>query len=146
MICRWTNVGLAFLLAGVTACGKKEVTEPAVCVVSISALAFGNVGVGQTKDLTLRVENAGGGTLWITPRTCADDSLGCEPCPDFSILDDPNVLLHGRGAAITITIRFAPSSPGEHRCFVDFLEDCPLIVLDGTGVAGVPAIRDPWSQ
>lgn len=140
MIRRWNNVRLAFLLAVVTACGKEKSTEPKVpvCVVSVSALAFGNVDVGQTKDLTLRVENAGGGALWVFARTCANDSVGCETCTDFSILGESNFLLAGGGVATTITVRFAPSSPGVHTCFVDFFEDCPRIVLDGTGVAGVP--------
>ena len=138
MIRRWKNVALAFLVAGVTACGKKEVTEPTVpvCVVSVSALAFGNVDVGQTKDLTFRVENAGGGGLWIFPRTCAGDSVGCETCPDFSVLNEGSYIL-ARGGAATFTMRFAPSSAGVHRCFVDFIDDCPHIALDGTGVVSV---------
>lgn len=141
MIRRWKDVGLAFLLAGVTACGKKEVTEPKVaCVVSVSALAFGNVDVGQTKDLTFRVEDRGRNGLLIFPRTCAADSVGCETCPDFSILGESNYVVIP-GGAVTITIRFAPSSPGVHTCFVRFLEDCPRVALDGTGGAG--ATRRP---
>ena len=133
---RWSLFGLAFGLAWATACSNNEVTRPSepVCVVSVSALAFGDVDVGQTKDLTLRVENAGGGALWVVPSTCANDSVGCEPCPNFSIVGDADIILLDGGAA-TFTVRFAPTSPGEHTCLLDISVECPPVPLSGTGLA-----------
>jgi hypothetical protein len=122
------------LLAGVVACSKRVDPKSPVCSVSVDELAFGNVSVGQVKDLSFSVRNVGGGTMWIVLRTCEGDSGRCEPCHDFAIHGDSNVLITG-GAFATVTIRFAPSGAGFRSCFVDFFGDCPPVALNGSGVA-----------
>ena len=72
-------------------------------------LNFGYVPVGSTKDLTLTVKNAGGGTLTGNATTSAP----------FSIVSGGSYNL-GAGESQVVTIRYQPTSQGPHAGTVVF--------------------------
>jgi Abnormal spindle-like microcephaly-assoc'd, ASPM-SPD-2-Hydin len=78
-------------------------TDPKIQVTP-GSLNFGYVPVGSTKDLTLTVKNAGGGTLTGNATTSA---------PFFSIVSGGSYTL-GPGESQVVTIRYQPTSQGPH--------------------------------
>ena len=73
------------------------------------SLNFGYVPVGSTKDLTLTVKNAGGGTLTGNATTAAP----------FSIVSGVNYSL-GADQSQVVIIRYQPTSQGPHTGTVVF--------------------------
>src|SRR5262249_52098997 len=70
------------------------------CQLSTTTIDFGQVPVGQTKDLTLTVTNTGGGVL--------AGSVGPSTCSVFSFVGSTSYSL-GAGQSQAITIRFTPN-------------------------------------
>src|SRR5262249_29405236 len=75
-----------------------------VLSVSPASLDFGSLSVGQTRDLTVSVRNAGGGSLTGT--------AAIAPPSAFSVLSGASFAL-GAGETQTVTVRFAPTAAGE---------------------------------
>jgi len=80
--------------------GSSMPQNPALSV-STSALDFGSVTAGQSKDLSLTVRNAGGGTLTGTAVTSSP----------FGVVSGASLSL-GAGLSQTITVRFTPPQSG----------------------------------
>ena len=96
---------------------------PPSCAVSTTSLDLGTVAVGQSKDLTFDVMNAGGGTL------CGAIS---ESCPDFAIVVNPSYCITPP-AFVRVTVRFTPTTSGLQQCIVSPGPGCAPITVSGTG-------------
>jgi hypothetical protein len=83
-------------------------TIPVIQVTPIS-LNFGYIPVGSTKDLTLMVKNAGGGTMTGNATTSAP----------FSIVSGASYTLEP-GQSQVVTVRYQPTSQGPHTGTVVF--------------------------
>jgi uncharacterized repeat protein (TIGR01451 family) len=84
-------------------------TQGSVLAVSPTTVNFGGVRVGGNKDLTLSVQNTGGGTLTRTV---------CAPAP-FSSTSGASFSLTA-GQSQPLTVRFSPPSPGAFKGTVTF--------------------------
>lgn len=94
---------------------------------SPSSLAFGEVQVGSSADLTFTLENVGGGTLSGTVS---------ESSADFSVVGEAGYNLSA-GQTATFTIRFAPASAGTKACTIETgSAECPDVSCTGTGTPG----------
>ena len=101
------------LLCVVGGCGDDDTTNPPasnpVCQITPDSLAFGDVEVGETKDLPITIKNTGGGTL---------SGVVSEECPVYSIASGGGSYALTAGQEKTVTVRFAPMDEGEHSCVV----------------------------
>ena len=136
-----------------------------VLAVSPSILDFGLVGVGRTKDLTLTVQNVGGGkftgTATVTAPFAVDDnhyslrsgqskSLRVRYMPTAEGTDSRSVVFSGEMAvtvAVTGVARTPPSPPGNLKISSRFTEEeaadfIALYFSDITGYALKPAMMD----
>ncbi len=104
---------------------------------SASSLAFGSVGIGQTKDLTLTVGNKGTVDLVI-------DSLASSA--QYSVLVPKAPFRVAAGSQQFVTVRYAPTTAGPLTGVVQFGTNDPVrsafnLPLSGTGTAPAgPAI------
>jgi hypothetical protein len=106
------------------------------CEISPLELAFEQVALGDTKDLSFTITNTGGGTLAGTVT---------ESCPGFSLVGGGEYSL-GAGASRTITVRFAPQTEGEQVCALDTGRDeCPDVTATGTGMVSSDCQVSPES-
>jgi len=80
-----------------------------VCRLTPALIEFGRVNVGSYRDMTFRIENAGGGTLSGTLSESSDD---------YEIIGDASYAL-GYGEHKTFTVRFSPSSIGSKTYAVE---------------------------
>jgi hypothetical protein len=97
-------------------------------------LNFGNVSVGQTRELTLTVKNTGGDTLNVSPIGSDNPRFSTVP-PNFSF----SVLAGGQQ---TVTVRFAPAFAGAQTGTLTINSndpDEPTRTVRVQGVASVPA-------
>jgi hypothetical protein len=69
-----------------------------------STLAFGNVTIGQSSDMTVAISNRGAAALVVSSLTASGTG--------FSVTGPSTPLTILPGAASTVTVRFAPSSAG----------------------------------
>jgi hypothetical protein len=99
--------------------------QGAVLAVSPSVLDFGLVGVGRTKDLTLKVQNTGGGIL---------EGAATVAGP-FSIEGKSYALKNGQSRAFKV--RYKPTAPGTNSESVVFSGASRATVLV-TGWARIP--------
>ena len=132
---RYYQVGLD-VLYGDFAIDKSVLTitydpPPPAIQVTPSILKFGYVPVGSSKDLTVTVKNAGGGTLTGNTTTTAP----------FSVVSTANYSLVD-GQSQVVTIRYQPTAEGTHT---------GNVVFTGGGDATVPVsgktektIGFPW--
>lgn len=106
----------------------KQVPTP-VCSIESTPVEFGEVRVGETRDLTFTITNAGTGTLtgMLTESTSPQ-------CDQFSLVTDPSYSL-GASASKQFTVRFAPTSGGPKSCILTPGTGCTAISLAGTGRA-----------
>ena len=103
---------------------RAAASEPASpIVISPNVLDFGLVGVGRTKDLTLTVQNVGGGALKGTVAAAGP----------FSVVGGGYSLKGGQSKPLTV--RYQPSSPGTNSGTLTF---------SGAGAAQVPVIG--WAR
>ncbi len=100
-----------------------EAVGPPQCDVSATSLDFGSVPVGQSRDLTFDVENAGGGTL------CGAVT---ETCSDFAIVQNSSYCITPP-AFVRITVRFTPSATGSQQCTISAGAGCATVAVTGVG-------------
>ena len=103
---------------------------------SSNSLAFGNVNVGQTKDLSLIVSNTGSAALTVISATVTGTGFSLTSASSFTVQ---------AGASQTMTVRFAPASMNAASGTLIIASNDPSspasVSLSGTGVAAVaPAI------
>jgi hypothetical protein len=101
-----------------------------LCQVSTVVLTFGQVPVGQTKDLTFTVTNTGSGTL--------SGTAGPSPCPpEFSFVGPVTYSL-APGERATLTVRYTPQAVGHTTScpLVPAGPGCATLTLIGEAVAG----------
>lgn len=101
-----------------------------VCVVSPTTLDFGTLEAGERATRTFTVTNAGGGNL---------NGVVFRTCPNFVLDAGDGSYSLGPGASLTVTLAYAPSSPGSHVCRVE--TGCSDAVI-GNGIATDP--NDHW--
>jgi hypothetical protein len=100
-----------------------EAVGPPQCALSTTLLDFGTVAVGESKDLTFDLSNAGGGTL------CGAVS---ESCPDFSVIQNASYCMTPP-QFVRVKVRFAPTQTGLQECTVSAGPGCPGLTLRGVG-------------
>jgi uncharacterized protein (TIGR03437 family) len=105
-------------------------TQPTLSL-STTALAFGNVPNGQTKDLTLTVSNQGNTLLAVNSVTSSSGLFTVTSATTFNVQTD--------GSA-TVTVRFSPKSIGPQSGTLTIASNDPAhssvaISLGGSGVA-----------
>lgn len=83
-----------------------------ICSVSPLSLNFGDIEIGQSKDLNFTITNTGGGTL--------SGSVG-ESCTHYSIVSGSGYYSLNHGESRTVTVRFfAPTdNPGQYNCTIE---------------------------
>ena len=104
-------------------------------VVQPSRLDFGQAMLGQTTQQTLSIQNSGSAELNITSVRSND--------PAFTVEDDTTFALDP-GAAVELTVSFAPASVGAHQANLNIESDDidePTVTVALSGLAvGVPDI------
>ena len=95
-------------------------------------LAFGDVPVGQTKDVTITIRNLTGASLTVTaraPQAAAD-----------VITLVPGARTVEAGAMLPLTFRFTPASSGSISASVEIVADGVnhTVSMSGTGVSATP--------
>ncbi|MFH1687803.1 MAG: choice-of-anchor D domain-containing protein [bacterium] len=109
-------------------CYAKGVPAPAVCDISPTGLNFGQVAVGQHKDMNFVVTNSGGSLLTGTVS---------ETCGEFSVVAGSESFSLPAGGSKAIAIRFEPMAEGSTSCFV--MTSCGTIVdCRGEGLPAPP--------
>lgn len=107
--------------------GQGPSTVP-VCHISPDVLEFRSVFVGSFRDLTFRIENAGGGTLSGTVSS---------PGGEFEVVGEGSYSL-GAGETETFTVRFSPASLGSKACSIETESDwCAALQCTGIGMISV---------
>ncbi len=96
------------------------IQQPPACGLSVSALDFGHVYVGESSQRTFTVTNTGQGTL----------SGSYSSCGAFEVMEGGEFSL-GAGQSQPITVAFFPLNPGNYGCDLDGLA-CADIPLTGT--------------
>ena len=99
--------------------------------ISPTSLNFGNVTVGQTKDLTVAINNSGGAQLTLNSLAASTGFLVTSPITPINIPP---------GGSTSVTVRFAPSTAAAITGTLIISSNDPKtstlsIVLSGTGVA-----------
>ena len=97
---------------------------------STTSLSFGNVTVGQTKDLSVTASNVGTAPLTVTSASVRGGGFSLTSAASFTI---------GAGGSQTLTVRYAPSSPTPANGTLTITSNDPnspaSVSLSGTGVA-----------
>lgn len=108
---------------GCSVAASGQATYPPGCSISQSSLAFGQVNVGQTKDLCLTVTNTGCATL--------SGSVSSN-CSDFTIVSGSPISL-GAGQSAQVCVRFTPSTSlcGPRQCVLTLPTPCATVPLSG---------------
>jgi uncharacterized protein (TIGR03437 family) len=119
-----TQAGLTVAIAG----GGGKLT------LSAASLAFGNVSVGQSKDLQITVSNTGTAGLGISSVVLGGSS--------FSLTTSIGALTLQPGASFPLTVRFAPtaatSSTGTLTITSNDSVSPAVVALSGTGTGTAP--------
>jgi HYDIN/CFA65/VesB-like, Ig-like domain/Cep192 domain 4 len=111
------------LCANVAATGTGQAPQQPQCSVTPTALAFGDVNVGQSGTKTFTVTNTGQGTL---------SGSVSESCAEFSIEGGASYSL-GAGQSATFTIHFTPLTGGDKSCTIETGAGCSNVAATGTG-------------
>ncbi|MBU1698958.1 MAG: choice-of-anchor D domain-containing protein [Candidatus Eisenbacteria bacterium] len=110
---------------GCTVLARAGSSQPAACIVEPSAVNFGEVTVGSTKDLSFTITNGGGGNL------SGSLSLSCEP---FTIISGGGAFSLGSLDSREVVVRYSPTSVGNHSCTVALNgTTCGSVALTGSG-------------
>ena len=80
-------------------------TGQPVISVSPTPLSFGNVTLGSSKDLTLRISNTGNATLSVTSISSTNSQFSAVGSTSFNV---------SAGSYRNVTVRFTPTSAGNH--------------------------------
>ncbi len=97
---------------------------PPTCALSVQTLDFGDVPVGQFRDLTFDISNAGGGILCDTVT---------EISPELSIVGNASYCVTAPNV-VRVTVRFAPTSPGSIFADIRAGGACPRLTARGAGI------------
>jgi hypothetical protein len=98
----------------------------------VRSIGFSTVSIGERKDVTFTIRNAGTGTLTGTVSA---------PCPDFSIPGATSYSL-GPNVSQTFIVRFTPTRVGAESCYVNTGSGCRPIFCYGTGQIGCELTPD----
>ena len=113
------------------------------CYVNPEALDFGTVAAGETKELSFRIENIGGGTL--TGYVSAEAG-----CSHYEIVSGGEEFNLSGDLGRKVTVRFtAPELQGTYLCTVNLgTADCPNVACTATVEAGTQTvfIRHEWKE
>ncbi|MEZ4647385.1 MAG: choice-of-anchor D domain-containing protein [Candidatus Eisenbacteria bacterium] len=101
--------------------GEGIAADP-ICLVIPTHLDFGAIGVGQFRDRSFTVRNAGDGLL----------VGGVSGCGAFSIVSGDTWEL-GASEERTVTVRFRPDGIGTFSCTLDTGEGCEDVTVIGVG-------------
>jgi hypothetical protein len=105
-------------------------TTTPVLSVAPGSLAFGTVSLGLTKDLTVTVKNAGGGTLTGAASTTAP----------FSVVGTASYSLAANQTKV-VTVRFSPTVAGAFSKTLSLTGGAGgSVSLSGTGASGTPIL------
>ena len=118
-------LGLMLPRAGIAQTSGLVVTNPLISVTPTN-LNFGIIGVGRTKNLTVVVQNLGGGTL--AGSASAGDA--------FSVVSGGTYVLTNNQSQ-AVTIRYSPKSVGDFSQTVSFTGGGSLSIK-AHGKAGIP--------
>ena len=110
----------------VTAVGTAD--PQALCSVDAEILDFGDVVVGDTKDLSVTIRNAGGGVLSGTVLLS---------CRHYSIIEGRGTYTLAPSASRRVTVRFHPLESGDHTCDLRLGSSCGDLLV--TGRAFIPS-------
>jgi hypothetical protein len=110
------------------------VVEVPAIEVTPASLAFGTVTIGQAKDLTLTVRNAGGGVLAVSQMQVPLGAFS-----PFSLVSPTAPFTLAGGASQSVTVRFAASAAGNQSGSLTIASNDPArpsvsVALSGTGV------------
>ncbi len=113
-----------------------ECDEPNISV--SGSLDFGEVCVDDFIDLEFNICNTGVSDLEVTSVT-----LGA-PCDDFTIINNPFPATVSHDFCLPVTVRFAPTTIGDHNCTLEIASndpDSPLVTVPITGTSPPPIIN-----
>jgi len=116
--------------------------DQSACGVSMGTLDFGEVLVGETRDLTVRVQDAGIGLGLPTFDVPAFDEGA------FSLIAGEGHYEGPVQGSVDMTFQFAPTSMGIQEAIyeVEPCSLCPPIMLVGEGVVPTAAERTTWGS
>lgn len=112
-----------YFLGEGSVCDSNPCNDSPSCLLTPSTIDFGAVGISQFRDKNLRITNVGGRFL---------NGLISEACIEYSIIGDRFYDL-GPGQSKIFTLRYAPQKEGASSCGFSLGEDCPELVVYGTG-------------
>ncbi len=132
-----TEIGSIFAASRVGKCGSDGGTPAPKIVVSPTSLAFGSVPTGESKDMSLAVQNQGNAVLAV--KSIAIDN------PRFALASQAPPISISPGAAVEFKVRFAPTGAGDTAGQLILASDDPtqstlIIALTGSGTAAAPII------
>ena len=119
------TMGLTLPWVGSTQTNAIAVTNPVISVTPTN-LNFGIIGVGRTKDLVVRIENVGGGTL-----------AGSASAKEFFSVVSGGTYHLTNHQSQTVTIRYNPKAVGDFAQKVNFSGGGSLNIT-AQGRAAVP--------
>jgi uncharacterized protein (TIGR03437 family) len=112
-----------------------NVTSAPKLTLSTSAVAFGNVAVGQSKDLQVTVSNTGSSALNITASVVSGAG--------FSLVSSVGTFALQPGGSAPLTIRFAPAAVATAAGALTISSNDPgspaTVALSGAGIGGGPS-------
>ena len=100
-----------------------------VCQASPATLDFGPVEAGSYRDLAIKVSNIGGGVL---------HGAAAAGCSTFAFAPGGSRFSLEAHEETTLTVRFAPVSPGASACSLDLGTPCGAVWCEGLGMAPMP--------
>ncbi len=113
-----------------TGCGDValvgEGVLPPACALDTSALAFGDLTVGETARQSFIVTNTGGGILFGT--------ISIPPDFGFTLVSGAGAFQLAAGESRVVTVAFAPVQEGNYSCMVKTGTACGEVALAGEGV------------
>ncbi len=98
---------------------------PPKCQVTPTLIDFGDVPIGTYVDRTFVIKNVGGGVL---------KGEVLEVFPYYSIVSGGGKFSLGIKDSLVVTVRFAPTKTGFHRCVIYTGTECATVTCRGTGV------------
>lgn len=109
---------------------------PPVMDVTPISLDFGNVSVGQSRDLSVTVRNSGAGTLSVSSVAPSN--------PQFTVLSSVPFTVQSNSSA-TVSVRFAPNATGAVTGNLTITGNDPVRATVNVALSGVGAATTPPS-